>query len=37
MLRLGGTASVPHMEVFKGLAKIFQRQGIALDWVLYSG
>ena len=37
MLRLGGTASVSHMEVFEGLAEILRRQGIEFDWVLYSG
>ena len=37
MVRLGGTATVSHMEVFQGLEKLFRRQGIDLDWVLYSG
>ena len=37
MVRLGGTATVSHMEVFQGLKKLFRRQGIDLDWVLYSG
>ena len=37
MVRLGGTASVSHMEVFQGLEKLFRRKGIDLDWVLYSG
>jgi len=36
MLRIGGTASLAHMTVFKGLKTHFQRQGIELDWVLYS-
>jgi len=37
MVRLGGTASASHMEVFQGLEILFRRQGIDLDWVLYSG
>ena len=37
MVRLGGTATVSHMEVFQGLEKLFRQQGIDLDWVLYSG
>ena len=37
MVRLGGTASVSHMEVFQGLETLFRRRGIDLDWVLYSG
>ena len=36
MVRLGGTASVSHMEVFQGLETLFRRRGIDLDWVLYS-
>ena len=36
MLRIGGVASASHMAVFQGLAKHFRRQGIDLDWVLYS-
>jgi phosphate/phosphite/phosphonate ABC transporter binding protein len=36
MLRIGGTASPAHTTVFKGLKTHFQRQGIELDWVLYS-
>ncbi|MCH7843724.1 MAG: phosphate/phosphite/phosphonate ABC transporter substrate-binding protein [Chloroflexi bacterium] len=36
MVKLGGTATVSHMEVFQGLEKLFRRQGIDLDWVLYS-
>lgn len=37
MVRLGGTATVSHMEVFQGLEKLFRRRGIDLDWILYSG
>ena len=37
MVRLGGTATVSHMDVFQGLEKLFRQQGIELDWVLYSG
>ena len=37
MVRLGGTATVSHMEVFQGLEELFRRKGIELDWVLYSG
>ena len=37
MVRLGGTATVSHMDVFQGLEKLFRQQGIKLDWVLYSG
>ena len=36
MIRLGGAAHAPYIEVFNGLKKHFQRQGIDLDWVLYS-
>jgi phosphonate transport system substrate-binding protein len=36
MLRIGGTASPGHITVFRGLQAHFQRQGIELDWVLYS-
>jgi phosphonate transport system substrate-binding protein len=36
MVKLGGVASVSHMEVFQGLETLFRRQGIDLDWVLYS-
>jgi phosphate/phosphite/phosphonate ABC transporter binding protein len=36
MLRIGGVASPGHITVFKGLKMHFQRQGIDLDWVLYS-
>ena len=36
MLRLGGVASDSHMTVFKGLETLFRRQGIDIEWVLYS-
>jgi ABC-type phosphate/phosphonate transport system substrate-binding protein len=36
MVKLGGTASIAHLKVFQGLEKCFRRQGIDLDWVLYS-
>ena len=36
MVKLGGVASVSHMEVFQGLETLFRRQGIDLDWVLFS-
>ena len=36
MVKLGGTASPSHMAVFQGLETHFRRQGIDLDWVLYS-
>ena len=36
MLRLGGIASIPYLTMFPGIKKHFQRQGIDLDWVLYS-
>ena len=36
MVRLGGTATIPHLEVFQGLETLFRRRGIHLDWVLYS-
>ena len=36
MLRIGGTASLAHITVFRGLKTHFQQQGIELDWVLYS-
>ena len=36
MVKLGGVASVSHMEVFQGLETLFRRQGIDLEWVLYS-
>ena len=37
MIRLGGTATQSHKDAFEGLATIFRRRGIDLDWVLYSG
>lgn len=37
MIRLGATASHSHMALCQGLEKIFRRQGIEFDWVLYSG
>ena len=36
MVRLGGTATIAHLEVFQGLETLFRRRGIDLDWVLYS-
>ena len=36
MIRLGGAASPAYIEVFRGLQDYFRRQGIDLDWVLYS-
>ena len=36
MVRLGGTATISHLEVFQGLETLFRRRGIDLDWVLYS-
>ena len=36
MVRLGGAASAPYIEVFRGLQDYFKRQNIDLDWVLYS-
>jgi phosphate/phosphite/phosphonate ABC transporter binding protein len=36
MLRLGGAASPTYISVFRGLQTHFRRQGIELDWVLYS-
>ncbi len=36
MLRLGGFASPSYIAVFRGLQTLFRRQGIDLDWVLYS-
>ena len=36
MVRLGGTATIPHLEVFQGLETLFRRRGIEMDWVLYS-
>jgi phosphate/phosphite/phosphonate ABC transporter binding protein len=37
MLKLGGAAHAPYIDVFQGLQPYFQRQGLELDWVLYSG
>ena len=36
MVRLGGTATIAHLEVFQGLERLFRRRGIEMDWVLYS-
>jgi phosphate/phosphite/phosphonate ABC transporter binding protein len=36
MIRLGGAASPTYISVFRGLQSHFRRQGIELDWVLYS-
>lgn len=36
MLRLGGAASPTYISVFRGLQTHFRRQGLELDWVLYS-
>ena len=36
MVRLGGTASASHMAAFQGIEDHFKRQGIDIDWVLYS-
>ena len=36
MVRLGGSATASHFDVFQGLEELFRRRGIALDWVLYS-
>ena len=36
MVRLGGTATISHLEVFQGLETLFRRRGIDLEWVLYS-
>ena len=37
MVKLGGTSSSSHTEVFQGLEKLFRKRDIDLDWVLYSG
>ena len=37
MLRLGGVASSTYLVAFPAIIEHFQRQGIDLDWVLYSG
>ena len=36
MVRLGGSATIPHMKAFQGLEALFRRRGIDMDWVLYS-
>ncbi len=36
MVRLGGSATRSHFDVFRGLETVFRRRGIDLDWVLYS-
>ncbi len=36
MVRLGGSATIPHMKAFQGLEALFRRRGIEMDWVLYS-
>ena len=36
MVRLGGSATASHFEVFQGLEELFRRRGIDLEWVLYS-
>ena len=36
MVRLGGTASDSHLAAFQGIESHFKRQGIEIDWVLYS-
>ena len=36
MVRLGGSATQSHFDVFQGLETIFRRRGIDLEWVLYS-
>ena len=36
MVRLGGTATIAHLEMFQGLETLFRRRGIEMDWVLYS-
>ena len=37
MVRLGATASHSHMVLCQELERIFRRQGIDFDWMLYSG
>lgn len=37
MIRLGSAASANYIEVFRGLQECFRKQGIEMDWVLYSG
>jgi ABC-type nitrate/sulfonate/bicarbonate transport system substrate-binding protein len=36
MLRLGGVASTSYLVGFPAIVEHFQREGIELDWVLYS-
>src|SRR5262245_54828278 len=36
MLRLGGVASRTYLVAFPAIQKHFQKQGLELDWVLYS-
>jgi phosphonate transport system substrate-binding protein len=36
MVRLGGSATASHLAAFQGLEKHFKKQGIDIDWVLYS-
>src|SRR5262249_48943319 len=36
MLRLGGVASRTYLVAFPAIKQHFQRQGLELDWVLYS-
>lgn len=35
MVRLGGVAHPPYIQVFEGIRKHFQRHDIDLDWVMY--
>ena len=37
MVRLGGAASPNYLVVFPAIKEWFQRRGIDLDWILYSG
>lgn len=36
MVKLGGTATASHMAAFQGIEAHFRKQGIDLEWVLYS-
>lgn len=36
MVRLGGSATASHLAAFQGLEAHFKKQGIDIDWVLYS-
>ena len=36
MIRLGGVAASSYLVGFPAIKEHFQRQGIDLDWVLYS-